>query len=166
MVFDFVSERCSSRSRRRETMMFILFSSILRILHSTSLPRNSPMSSTRRTSTCEAGRNTGTPTSTSRPPLIFRTTRPLMTSPSLFDVMIRSQPRIITSNKEGDVIKGRVVRKIKGGLLVDVGVPVFLPASQVDVRRVEDIGEFLGKEVECKILKIDEKRMNIIVSRG
>ncbi len=78
---------------------------------------------------------------------------------------IRGWERIITSNKEGDVIKGRVIRKIKGGLLVDVGVPVFLPASQVDVRRVEDIGEFLGKEVSCKILKIDEKRMNIIVSR-
>ena len=58
-----------------------------------------------------------------------------------------------------------MIRKIKGGLLVDVGVPVFLPASQVDVRRVEDIGEFLGKTVECKILKIDDKRMNIIVSR-
>ncbi len=78
---------------------------------------------------------------------------------------IRGWERIITSNKEGDVIRGRVVRKIKGGLLVDVGVPVFLPASQVDVRRVEDIGEYLGQTVECKILKIDEKRMNIIVSR-
>ncbi len=78
---------------------------------------------------------------------------------------IRGWERIITSNKEGDVISGRVVRKIKGGLLVDVGVPVFLPASQVDIRRVEDIGEFLGKTVQCKILKIDEKRMNIIVSR-
>ncbi|HYE98006.1 MAG TPA: 30S ribosomal protein S1 [Planctomycetota bacterium] len=78
---------------------------------------------------------------------------------------IRGWERIITSNKEGDVVRGRVVRKIKGGLLVDVGVPVFLPASQVDVRRVEDIGEYLGQTIECKILKIDEKRMNIIVSR-
>ena len=78
---------------------------------------------------------------------------------------IRGWERIITSNKEGDVIRGRVVRKIKGGLLVDVGVPVFLPASQVDIRRVEDIGEFLGKTIDCKILKIDDKRMNIIVSR-
>jgi len=78
---------------------------------------------------------------------------------------IRGWERIITEKKEGDVISGRVIRKIKGGLLVDVGVPVFLPASQVDVRRVEDIGELLGKTVECKILKIDEKRMNIIVSR-
>ena len=78
---------------------------------------------------------------------------------------IRGWERIITSNKEGDVISGRVIRKIKGGLLVDVGVPVFLPASQVDVRRIEDIGEFLGRKIECKILKIDEKRMNVIVSR-
>src|SRR5262245_54582976 len=75
---------------------------------------------------------------------------------------LRGWERIITNNKEGDVISGKVIRKIKGGLLVDVGVPVFLPASQVDVRRVEDIGEFLHKTIECKILKIDEKRMNII----
>lgn len=78
---------------------------------------------------------------------------------------IRGWEHIITEKHEGDVIAGRVIRKIKGGLLVDVGVPVFLPASQVDVRRVEDVGEFLGRTVECKILKIDEKRMNIIVSR-
>jgi small subunit ribosomal protein S1 len=78
---------------------------------------------------------------------------------------IRGWERIITQNKEGDVVRGRVIRKIKGGLLVDVGVPVFLPASQVDIRRVEDIGTFLGREIEAKIIKIDEKRMNIIVSR-
>jgi small subunit ribosomal protein S1 len=78
---------------------------------------------------------------------------------------IRGWERIITNNKEGDVVRGRVIRKIKGGLLVDIGVPVFLPASQVDIRRVEDIGEYVGREVECKIIKIDEKRMNIIVSR-
>ncbi|MBI3268545.1 MAG: 30S ribosomal protein S1 [Planctomycetes bacterium] len=78
---------------------------------------------------------------------------------------IRGWERIISSNKEGDMVRGKVIRKIKGGLLVDIGVPVFLPASQVDIRRVEDIGEFVGREVECKIIKIDEKRMNIIVSR-
>jgi len=78
---------------------------------------------------------------------------------------IRGWERIITNNKEGDVVRGRVIRKINGGLLVDIGVPVFLPASQVDIRRVEDIGDYVGREVECKIIKIDEKRMNIIVSR-
>ncbi len=78
---------------------------------------------------------------------------------------IRGWEHIISTNKEGDVVRGRVIRKIKGGLLVDIGVPVFLPASQVDIRRVEDIGEYLGREIEIKIIKIDEKRMNIIVSR-
>jgi small subunit ribosomal protein S1 len=78
---------------------------------------------------------------------------------------IRGWERIMTNNHEGDVVRGRVIRKIKGGLLVDIGVPVFLPASQVDIRKVDDIGTYLGRDVECKIIKIDEKRMNIIVSR-
>ena len=55
---------------------------------------------------------------------------------------IRGWERIITDNKEGDVVNGKVMRKIKGGLLVDIGVPVFLPASQVDIRRPGDIGDF------------------------
>src|SRR5262245_51431750 len=77
----------------------------------------------------------------------------------------RGWERVITTYKEGDVVKGVVSRKIKGGLLVDIGVPVFLPASQVSLRRAGDIGEFIGKELECKIIKIDESRMNIVVSR-
>lgn len=67
--------------------------------------------------------------------------------------------------KEGDSIRGKVIKKTRGGLIVDCGIPVFLPASQVDIVRVEDIGEYIGKEVEVKILKIDEERMNVIVSR-
>jgi small subunit ribosomal protein S1 len=77
----------------------------------------------------------------------------------------RGWERVIATYKEGDVVKGTVTRKIKGGLLVDIGVPVFLPASQVSIRRAGDIGEFIGKELECKIIKIDESRMNIVVSR-
>jgi small subunit ribosomal protein S1 len=72
---------------------------------------------------------------------------------------------IIAKHKEGDVVKGNVTRKIKGGLLVNIGVNVFLPASQVDIRRPPDIGDYIGKEIECKILKIDEARRNIVVSR-
>jgi small subunit ribosomal protein S1 len=72
---------------------------------------------------------------------------------------------IIAKHQEGDVVKGNVTRKIKGGLLVNIGVNVFLPASQVDIRRPADIGEYIGKEIECKILKIDEARRNIVVSR-
>jgi small subunit ribosomal protein S1 len=78
---------------------------------------------------------------------------------------IRGWERIVAKNKEGDVVKGVVTRKIKGGLLVDIGVPAFLPASQVDIRRPGDIGEYIGKEIEAKILKIDDDRRNIVVSR-
>jgi len=72
---------------------------------------------------------------------------------------------IIEKHKEGDVVSGTVTRKIKGGLLVNIGVNVFLPASQVDIRRPPDIGDYIGKTIECKILKIDEARRNIVVSR-
>jgi len=78
---------------------------------------------------------------------------------------VRGWQRIIENNSEGDVVSGRVMRKIKGGLLVDIGVPVFLPASQVDVRRPSDIGAFIGKEMRAVILKIDQARRNIVISR-
>jgi small subunit ribosomal protein S1 len=67
--------------------------------------------------------------------------------------------------QEGQVVTGKVTRKIKGGLLVDIGVNVFLPASQVDIRRPGDIGDFIGRVVQCEVLKIDEARRNIVVSR-
>lgn len=78
---------------------------------------------------------------------------------------IRSWEHIIATKKEGDVVTGKVIRRIKGGLLVDISVPVFLPASQVDIRRPGDISRFIGKEVQCKILKIDLGSRNIVVSR-
>jgi small subunit ribosomal protein S1 len=92
---------------------------------------------------------------------------------------LRDWEAVVSKRKEGDVVKGTVVRKIKGGLLVNIGgggdsatspggsrgVNVFLPASQVDIRRPSDIGEYFGREIECVILKIDEARKNIVVSR-
>ncbi len=78
---------------------------------------------------------------------------------------IKSWEKIINTKKEGDVVTGRVIRRIKGGLLVDIGVPVFLPASQVDIRKPGDISRFIGKEIECKILKIDVENRNIVISR-
>lgn len=78
---------------------------------------------------------------------------------------IREWEKIIQTHKEGDIITGAVVRKIKGGLLVNIGVNVFLPASQVDIRRPSDIADFIGQDIECVILKIDETRRNIVVSR-
>jgi len=78
---------------------------------------------------------------------------------------IRSWERIIEQHKEGDIVTARVMRKIKGGLLVDIGVPVFLPASQVDIRRPGEIADYIGYLLTCKILKIDQERFNIVVSR-
>jgi len=73
---------------------------------------------------------------------------------------------VISKLKEGDPVTGTVERKIKGGLLVDIGgVKVFLPASQVDIRRPSDIGDYIGRVVQCEVLKIDEARRNIVVSR-
>ncbi len=72
---------------------------------------------------------------------------------------------VLARHKEGDAVEGVVTRKIKGGLLVHIGVNVFLPASQVDIRRPPDIGQYLGKTLECKIVTIDELRRNIVVSR-
>jgi small subunit ribosomal protein S1 len=79
--------------------------------------------------------------------------------------LIRGWERILDTKKEGDVVTGKVIRRIKGGLLVDIGVPVFLPASQVDIRKPGDISRFIGKEVDCKILKIDVEGRNIVISR-
>jgi small subunit ribosomal protein S1 len=73
--------------------------------------------------------------------------------------------KVMETVHEGDVVTGIATRKIKGGLLVDIGVNVFLPASQVDVRRPADIGDYIGKSIQCLVLKIDEARRNIVVSR-
>jgi small subunit ribosomal protein S1 len=73
--------------------------------------------------------------------------------------------RVIQEVEEGKIVTGTVIRKIKGGLLVDIGVHVFLPASQVDIRRPNDIADYIGRVVQCEVLKIDEQRRNIVVSR-
>lgn len=72
---------------------------------------------------------------------------------------------IMKSKKEGDPVTGKATKKIKGGLLVDIGVPVFLPASQVDIRRPGEISDWIGRPVDAVILKIDEERRNIVISR-
>ncbi len=89
--FSFAVVRSSSISFRREMTMFLRSASIFRIFASISRPMNSPMSPGRRMSTCDAGRNTGYPMSTSSPPLIFRMTRPRTVSPSFFVSTMRCQ---------------------------------------------------------------------------
>src|SRR5438128_4105187 len=78
---------------------------------------------------------------------------------------IKEWENVMSTVHEGDIVTGVVNRKIKGGLLVDIGVIVFLPASQVDIRRPSDIGEYIGRTIQCKVLKIDDARRNIVVSR-
>ncbi len=73
--------------------------------------------------------------------------------------------KVMETVHENDVVTGTVIRKIKGGLLVDIGVNVFLPASQVDIRRPADIGDYIGRTIQCIVLKIDDARRNIVVSR-
>ncbi len=80
------------------------------------------------------------------------------------DIILHWQ-NVISNVQENDIVTGTCTRKIKGGLLVDIGVPVFLPASQVDIRRPGDIADFIGRVVQCEVLKIDEQRRNIVVSR-
>ncbi len=78
---------------------------------------------------------------------------------------VKAWESLIASHREGDIVKGRVTRKLKSGLLVDIGIQVFMPASQVDIRRVNDLGEFMGRDVEGVIIKIDAERRNIVISR-
>ncbi|MEZ6194895.1 MAG: 30S ribosomal protein S1 [Planctomycetota bacterium] len=78
---------------------------------------------------------------------------------------MRGWERVIADHNEGDVVRGVVTRKIKGGLLVDIGFLCFLPASQVSIRRTPDVSTYIGKEIEARIIKIDEARMNIVISR-
>ena len=79
---------------------------------------------------------------------------------------LRAWERISGKYEEGDEVQGICLRKIKGGLLVDVeGVNVFLPASQVDLRRTNDIATFIDEPIRARIIKIDPERMNIVISR-
>jgi small subunit ribosomal protein S1 len=74
--------------------------------------------------------------------------------------------KVLATCEEGAVVKGLVVSRVKGGLIVDVdGVDAFLPGSQVDATPVHNTDDFIGKEFDFKVLKINEERRNIIVSR-
>ena len=68
--------------------------------------------------------------------------------------------------KERDgIVKGPVIEVVKGGLILDIGLRGFLPASLVDLRRVRDLQPYVGKEIECKIIELDKNRNNVVLSR-
>lgn len=72
---------------------------------------------------------------------------------------------IVNHCKEGSIVKGKVIRKVKGGLMVDIGMEAFLPGSQIDNKRIKNLDEFIGQNYDFKILKINTERKNIVVSR-
>ncbi len=72
---------------------------------------------------------------------------------------------IIQHCEEGSIVKGKILRKVKGGLIVDIGMEAFLPGSQIDNKRIKSLDEFIGITCEFKILKINLERKNIVVSR-
>jgi small subunit ribosomal protein S1 len=67
--------------------------------------------------------------------------------------------------EEGGIISGQVVQKVKGGLQVDIGIPAFLPGSQIDIRPHRNLDKFIGQEFEFKVLKITREKGNIVLSR-
>jgi small subunit ribosomal protein S1 len=73
--------------------------------------------------------------------------------------------RIEESHRKHSPLVGKVVERIKGGLVVDVGVRAFLPASQVDLRPTHDLESWKDKEITCCVLKMNRKRGNVVVSR-
>jgi small subunit ribosomal protein S1 len=67
--------------------------------------------------------------------------------------------------ESGEAILGRVIEVVKGGLILDLGVRGFLPASLVDIRRVQDLDEFLGQELRAKVIELNRSRNNVVLSR-
>ena len=67
--------------------------------------------------------------------------------------------------QSGEPIMGRVIEVVKGGLIIDLGVRGFLPASLVDIRRVQDLDEFMGTELRAKVIELNRSRNNVVLSR-
>ncbi|MBI1824266.1 MAG: 30S ribosomal protein S1 [Nitrospirae bacterium] len=69
------------------------------------------------------------------------------------------------ANERGDIIDGKIISRIKGGMIVDIGIKAFLPGSQIDLRPIRDLDQLVGKSFPMKIIKMNQKRGNIVVSR-
>ncbi|MCB0911630.1 MAG: S1 RNA-binding domain-containing protein, partial [Propionibacteriaceae bacterium] len=67
--------------------------------------------------------------------------------------------------EEDGVVTGRVIEVVKGGLIIDIGLRGFLPASLVEMRRVRDLQPYVGMELEAKIIELDKNRNNVVLSR-
>ncbi|CAG9046676.1 30S ribosomal protein S1 [Chlamydia abortus] len=77
----------------------------------------------------------------------------------------RQWEHILAHCEEGSIVKGQIIRKVKGGLIVDIGMEAFLPGSQIDNKKIKNLDDYVGKVYEFKILKINIDRRNVVVSR-
>src|SRR5215211_5949721 len=73
--------------------------------------------------------------------------------------------RIEGAAESGEPVEGTVIEVVKGGLILDLGVRGFLPASLVDIRRVQDLDEFMGQTLRCKVIELNRSRNNVVLSR-
>src|SRR5205809_4703249 len=73
--------------------------------------------------------------------------------------------RIEAAAESGEPVEGTVIEVVKGGLIIDLGVRGFLPASLVDIRRVQNLDDFLGQTIECKVIELNRSRNNVVLSR-
>ena len=80
-------------------------------------------------------------------------------------IAIKVWEKIAKIQEEDGTIEGRIESRVKGGMSVDIGVPAFLPYSQIDLRPVKDLDALIGQSFEFKILKFNRKRNNVVVSR-
>ncbi len=80
-------------------------------------------------------------------------------------VKLKAWDRFEQAFREQTNVTGRVLERTKGGLIVDVGVRAFLPGSQADVRPLRDLESLIGQEISCRIIKLNEARNNLVVSR-
>lgn len=80
-------------------------------------------------------------------------------------IAIKVWDRIAEIQEEDKTIEGRIESRVKGGMSVDVGVPAFLPYSQIDLRPVKDLDALIGQTFDFKVLKFNRKRNNVVISR-
>jgi small subunit ribosomal protein S1 len=73
--------------------------------------------------------------------------------------------RIEAAAESGQPVEGTVIEVVKGGLIIDLGVRGFLPASLVDIRRVPNLDEYMGTKIECKVIELNRSRNNVVLSR-
>ena len=78
---------------------------------------------------------------------------------------LKAWDAITKLHDEGKPVQGVVTHKVKGGLSVDIGIPAFLPGSQIDIQRITDFDQFVGQTITANVIKLNKKRGNVIISR-